>query len=83
MGVGQPLSMKLKNVHLPQPHPNNVFRDPSLGGGLVLPPLGLVSISSRGFFCIGSKHMVGEGLVLPSGLAPLTVGFSEADVSET
>ena len=35
MGVGQPLSMKLKNVHLPHPHPNGVFRDTSLGGGLV------------------------------------------------
>ena len=36
MGVGQPLSMKLDNVHLPQPHPNGGFCDPSLGGGLVL-----------------------------------------------
>ena len=36
MGVGQPLSMKLKNVHLPHPHPNGGFCDPSLGGGLVL-----------------------------------------------
>ena len=33
MGVGQPLSTKLKNVHLPHPHPNGGF---SLGGGLVL-----------------------------------------------
>ena len=37
MGVGQPLSMKLKNVHLPHPHPNGGFSGPSLGGGLVLP----------------------------------------------
>ena len=28
--------MKLKNVHLPHPHPNGGFSDPSLGGGLVL-----------------------------------------------
>ena len=28
--------MKLKNVHLPHPHPNGGFWDPSLGGGLVL-----------------------------------------------
>ena len=33
MGVGQPLSMKLKKVHLPHPHPNGGF---SLGGGVVL-----------------------------------------------
>ena len=33
MGVRQPLSMKLKNVHLPHPHPNGGF---SLGGRLVL-----------------------------------------------
>ena len=37
MGVGQPLSMKLKNVHLPHPHPNGGFSDSSLGGELVLP----------------------------------------------
>ena len=37
MGVGQPLSMKLKNVHLPQPHPNGGFREPSLGERLELP----------------------------------------------
>ena len=37
MGVGQPLSMKLKNVHLPHPHPNGGFPDSSLGRGLVLP----------------------------------------------
>ena len=36
MGVGQPLSRKVKNVHLPHPHPNGGFWDPSLGGGLVL-----------------------------------------------
>ena len=36
MGVGQPLSMKLKNVHLPHPHPNGVFREPSFGGRPVL-----------------------------------------------
>ena len=36
MGVGQPLSMKLKNVHLLHPHPNGGFCDPPLGGGLVL-----------------------------------------------
>ena len=36
MGVGQPLSMKLKNVHLPHPHPNGGFWDSSLGGRLVL-----------------------------------------------
>ena len=28
--------MKLKNVHLPHPHPNGGFCDSSLGGGLVL-----------------------------------------------
>ena len=33
MGVGQPLSKKLKNVHLPHPHPNGGF---SFGGGVVL-----------------------------------------------
>ena len=33
IGIGQPLSMKLKNVHLPHPHPNGGF---SLAGGLVL-----------------------------------------------
>ena len=32
MGFGQPLSMKLKNVHLPHPHPNGGF---SLAGGLL------------------------------------------------
>ena len=37
MGVGQPLSMKLKNVHFPHPHPNGDFCDPALEGGLVLP----------------------------------------------
>ena len=37
MGVGQPLSMKLKNVHLPHPHPNGGFSDSSLGRQLVLP----------------------------------------------
>ena len=36
MGVGQPLSMKLKNVHLPHPHPKGGFSVPSLGGGVVL-----------------------------------------------
>ena len=36
MGVGQPLSMKLKNVHLLQPHPNGVFCEPSLGERPVL-----------------------------------------------
>ena len=33
MGVGQPLCMKLKNVHLPPPHPNGGF---SVGEGLIL-----------------------------------------------
>lgn len=33
MGVGQPLCMKLKNVHLPHPHPNGGF---SVGEGLIL-----------------------------------------------
>ena len=33
MGVGQPLCMKLKNVHLPHPHPNGGF---SIGEGLIL-----------------------------------------------
>ena len=36
MGVGQLLSMKLKNVHLPHPHPKGGFCDLSLGGWLVL-----------------------------------------------
>ena len=44
MGVGQPLSMKLKNVHLPHPHPNGGFRDPSLGVGLVVLSLFLAVI---------------------------------------
>ena len=35
MGVGQPLSMKLKNVHLPHPQPNGSFREPSIGGSPV------------------------------------------------
>ena len=35
-GVGQPLSMKLKNVHLPHPHPNGGFADPLLGKGMAL-----------------------------------------------
>ena len=45
MGFGQPLSMKLKNVHLPHPHPNGDF---SLAGGLVqlLYSFGWVSSSS-------------------------------------
>ena len=34
MGVGQPLSMKLKNVHLPHPQPNGSFLELSLGGRL-------------------------------------------------
>ena len=29
--------MKLKKVHLPHPHPNGGFSNPSLGGGPVLP----------------------------------------------
>ena len=37
MGVGQPLSIKLKNVHLPHPHPNGGFGDTSLGEVLVQP----------------------------------------------
>ena len=37
MGVGQPRSMKLKNVHLPHPHPNGGFSDSSLGRVMVLP----------------------------------------------
>ena len=37
MGVGQPLSMKLKNVHSPQPHPNGCFLDISVEVSLVLP----------------------------------------------
>ena len=44
MGVGQPLSMKLINVHLPHPHPNGGFCDSSLGGGLVLLSLFLAVI---------------------------------------
>ena len=36
IGVGQPLSMKLKNVHLPHPHPNGGLSDSFLGGGVVL-----------------------------------------------
>ena len=43
MGVGQPLSMKLKNVHLPHPHPNGSFCDSSLGGGLVVLFLAVVT----------------------------------------
>ena len=63
MGVGQPLSMKLKNVHLPHPHPKGGFWDPSLGGGLVLPPSGSVSVS-HGFFCSDSKPSLGRTLCL-------------------
>ena len=37
MGVGHPLSIKMKNVHLPHPHPNGGLRDPSLEERLVLP----------------------------------------------
>ena len=44
MGIGQPLSIKLKNVHLPQPHPNGGFSGPSLGGGLVLPLLAPLAV---------------------------------------
>ena len=36
MGVGQPLSMKLKNVHLPHPHPNGCFLDVLVEVSLVL-----------------------------------------------
>ena len=36
MGVGQPLSMKLKNVHSPQPHPNGCFLDVSVEVSLLL-----------------------------------------------
>ena len=43
MGVGQPLSMKLKNVHLPHPQPNGDFLHRTFGGGLVL-PLGLTAL---------------------------------------
>ena len=32
MGVGHPLSMKEKKVHLPHPHPKGGFWDTSLGG---------------------------------------------------
>ena len=30
------MTMKLKNVHLPHPHPNGGFSDPLLEGGMVL-----------------------------------------------
>ena len=36
MGVGQPLSMKLKNVHLPHQQPNGCLSDTSLGRRLVV-----------------------------------------------
>ena len=36
MGVGHPLSMKLKNVHLLHPHPNGSSSDSLLGRVLVL-----------------------------------------------
>ena len=36
MGVGQPPSMKLKNVHLPHPHPNGGLSDSFHGGGVAL-----------------------------------------------
>ena len=48
MGVGQPLSMKLKNVHLPHPHPNGSFCDPSRGGGLVVLSLLLAVVTTAG-----------------------------------
>ena len=44
MGVGQPLSMKPRNVHLPHPHPKGGFSDPSLGVGLVVLSLCLASL---------------------------------------
>ena len=76
MGVGQPLSMKLKNVHLPHPHPNGGFWDPSVGEGLVLLPSGSLSISSS-FPHTGSKSSLGEGPVLPWYLAAAVVGLSK------
>ena len=72
MGVGQPLSMKLKNVHLPHLHPNGSFWDTSLGGGLVLLPSGSVSVSSS-FSHTGSKLSLVEGLVLPWYLAAVAL----------
>ena len=36
MGVGQLLSMKLKNVHLPHPHPNGGLSDSFHGEGVGL-----------------------------------------------
>ena len=44
MGVGQPLSMKPRNVHLPHPQPKGGFSDPSLGVGLVVLSLCLASL---------------------------------------
>ena len=36
MSVGQPLSKKLRNVHLPHPHSNGGLSDSFHGGGVVL-----------------------------------------------
>ena len=66
MGVGQPHAMKLKNVHLPHPHPNGGFLDSSLGGA-----------SSRVSLCTDSKSLLGGKLVLPLCLAALVVVLSE------
>ena len=65
MGVGQPLSRKLKNVHLPHPHPNGGFSEPSLGGGLALP------------HCLAAMVVGLSGSGAEQGDCLLSVGFQQ------
>ena len=67
MGVGQPFSMKLKNVHLPHPHPNGCFLDISVEVSLVLPfSLGLqVSL----VVAVTSFDVVAPGVIFMSSVS--------------
>ena len=47
MGVGQPFSIKLRNVHLPHPHPNGGLSDSFHGGGVVLALFLAVTVVGR------------------------------------
>ena len=46
----------------------------------VKPPSGLLSVSSRAFFCTGSKPSLGGGLVLALSIAALVVCRSASGV---
>ena len=73
--------MKLKNVHLPHPHPKGGFSGPSLGGGLVQLPSGSVSISCCGFSCTDSKPSLGGALCLVVHVAGLSEVSTPGEVA--